>query len=185
MRYAALAAIVAAVAACGSGGGGNNASASNASAGEAAQAGRPLDLEPGSWRSAIEVLAFEQPGGPDPDGRYMRETAETLSARNRCLAPEAVGNGKLHETLSSGPWRGGSCAYSRRSVTTAGVDIAMSCEGMVPGQRLETIVRGTASPRETDVTVETRSRHPRTGAAWLERYRIRSVWLARACGSRS
>ncbi|MEA3017280.1 MAG: hypothetical protein QOI38_2002 [Sphingomonadales bacterium] len=175
MRYAGLAAI-AALAACGGDTGGNNAAAD-----KAADAGRPLDLEPGSWRSEIGVLAIEQPGGPDPDGRFARQMAERLSARNRCWSPEAVQQADLHDTLSSGPWRGGSCVYSRRSVTTAGVDIAMDCEGLAPGHRLQTIVRGTAAPRATDLVIESRSRHPRTGAAWIERYRVRSTWVAPSC----
>jgi hypothetical protein len=176
MRYAGLAAI-AALAARGGDAGGNGAAA-----GKAAEAGRPLDLEAGSWRSEIGVLAIEQPGGPDPEGRFAREMAERLSARTRCWTPEAVRHAQLHETLSAGPWRGGSCVYSRRSVTTAGVDIAMDCEGLAPGHRLQTIVHGTAAPRETDLVIENRSRHPRTGAAWIERYRVRSTWVAPTCG---
>ncbi|MEA3041096.1 MAG: hypothetical protein QOC65_585 [Sphingomonadales bacterium] len=175
MRYAGLAAI-AALAACSGNAGGNEAAA-----GKAAATGRPLDLEPGSWRSEISVLAIEQPGGPDPDGRFARQMAERLSARNRCWSPEAVRQADLHETFSSGPWRGGSCVYGRRSVTTSGVDIAMNCEGLAPGHRLHTSVRGTAAPRETDLVIENRSRHPRTGAAWIERYRVRSIWVAPRC----
>lgn len=178
MRRAGLALISVAVAACGDGvdGGGNEAVPA-----KAAETGRPLDLEPGSWRSRIDVLAFEQPGGPDPDGSFARRTAESLSARNRCLAPDAVRNADLPETLSSGPWQGGNCRYSRRIATTAGVDIAMDCEGMVPGHRIQTSVRGTASPRATDLVIETDTRHPRTGALWVERYRVRSIWLAPDC----
>jgi hypothetical protein len=179
MRYCAIAILAAAAASCSgadSDGGGNNLAAAIA-----VESGRPIDLEPGSWRSQITVLGFEQPGGFDPDGAEARRMAQSLSGRDRCFAPDAIRNADLPETLSSGPWRGGNCRYTRRTVTTAGVDIAMDCEGMAPGHRLQTSVRGTASPRETDLVIENRSRHPTTGAAWLERYRVRSTWQSATC----
>jgi hypothetical protein len=176
MRTTKLIPLLAVVAACGS-----NLAGNNAASDDAAALGRPIDLEGGSWRSEITVLAFEEPGGPDPDGSVARQTAERLSGRNRCFSREAMQNANLPESLSSGPWLGGNCTYSRRLITTTGVDIAMTCEGIVPGHRLETTVRGTATPREANVIIENRSRHPRTGEAWTERYRVRSTWLAATC----
>jgi hypothetical protein len=183
MRYFGIAIAAAAVASCGSGDG-NRVGGDNVAAAKPAESGRPIDLEPGSWRTQIALLEFEQPGGFDPDGADTRQMVESLSGRDRCFAPDAVRNADLPETLSSGPWRGGNCRYSRRAVTTAGVDIAMDCEGMVPGHRLQTSVRGTASPRATDLVIESRSRHPNSGAAWLERYRVRSTWQSASCARR-
>lgn len=175
MGYSRLGLLIAALAACSGDGGGNGASSNSAAAGD------PIDLEAGSWRSEIVVESVEQPGGPDPDGSFARQMARQLSGRDRCMTPDAVGNAVLHETLTSGPWKGGNCRYSRRTVTSAGVEIAMDCEGLAPGHRLQTTARGTASARETDLVIETRSRHPRTGAAWIERYRVRSTWSAPTC----
>ena len=176
MRYASFGLMLLALGGCGGDGAGNEAAAGNAAA-----PGDPVDLEAGNWRSEIVVEAIDEPGGLDPDGSFARQMAQQLSGRNRCMAPDVVRNAVLHETLSSGPWKGGNCVYSRRSVTTTGVDIAMDCEGLGPGHRLQTTVRGSASPRETDVTIENRSRHPRTGAPWVERYRVRSTWTAPNC----
>jgi hypothetical protein len=140
---------------------------------------RPIDLDPGTWRSEIRLV--ESRGMPDWSTQSQNEMLARLSGLDRCMPPEAARNANLHETLTKGPWRGGNCAFSRKSVTDSGVDIAMSCEGMTPTHRLETTVSGTASPKKSDLTIENRSRNPINGAEIYEKYRIVSTWQAPAC----
>jgi hypothetical protein len=182
-RLIVIAALAAGAAACGGDAPGNNAGSVEPAndVGAAAASGRPLDLEPGSWRSEIAVLAYDRPDAPPRLVELGRAEMERLSGRTRCFGPDAVKHSNLPELLSSGPWHGGNCVYTRRTVTTGGVDLAMSCDGLTPGHRYETTIRGTVAPTETDLVIENRSRHLRTGAPWLERYRVRSARIADAC----
>ena len=142
---------------------------------------QPIDLEPGTWRS--EITMVESRGLPallsETPGRMA-----ALSGRDRCMPVEAARNANLHDTLTRGPWRGGDCSFSRRSVTDAGVDIAMNCTGLTESHRLETTVTGTASPRKSDLVIENRSRNPLTGGEMYEKYRVVSTWRSAGCKPR-
>ena len=146
---------------------------------ERAREKRPIDLEPGTWRSEIKVV--ETRGMPEWSTKGQDEMYARLSGLDRCMPPEAARNANLHDTLTRGPWRGGNCVFSRKSVTDAGVDIAMSCEGLAPTHRLETTVSGTASSKKSELVIENRSRNPLSGEEMYEKYRVVSTWQAPAC----
>lgn len=113
--------------------------------------GPPPKRQPGSWSQKVELKKFE---GKDADkARPMLEQQIAMAnSVSLCVTPEVAAAEDLMKNFEKAGGPGGNCTFEKKSVTSAGVDVAGTCKS-ANGKTTKLKASGTLSTTSQDLTM--------------------------------
>lgn len=151
MRYPIMLTFAAALAACGSGS--EDAAGGDTLSNEevAERASEAIRLEPGQYRSTVDLVSIDIPGAPAEVVEMMKRSMSAESSTTEyCLTPEDAEKGYEEMARNSAE---GDCSFSRFDVDGGDIDAEMVCEGGPQGATARMTLSGTGTSTSSDITM--------------------------------
>lgn len=113
--------------------------------------GPPPKRQPGSWSQKIELKKFE---GKDAEKAKagLEQMFAMMSGMTICVTPEMVAKEDPAQNIEKLGGPAGSCTFSKKSVTSAGIDIEGTCKNP-NGKSSKINATGTLSSTSQDMTM--------------------------------
>jgi hypothetical protein len=106
---------------------GEKASESSA-AGSVADSSAPVQRQPGSWSTKIEIIKLEGPDMKGGEKEELQAMMNMMGSVSICLTPEAVAKEDVSKNLEQLGSQGGECKFDKRDISGNRVSFAATCK---------------------------------------------------------
>jgi hypothetical protein len=137
---------------------GSEGAAAGADGGTIAASSKPIDRQPGSWSTKMEVVKMEGPDVKPGDKEQMQAMMGMMSGISVCLTPEAASQEDIAEKLEKLGSSGGECTFGKRDISGNRVMFEAQCKGE-NGGTVNMAADGTNSATRQDITITTNAKN--------------------------
>lgn len=143
---------------------GDKAADEGGTAGAIADTGKPVQRQPGSWSTKMEIIKLEGPDIKAGERDQMQAMMNMMGSVSICLTPEAVAREDITKNLEGMSNQGGECQFDKKDIRGNRVSFAATCKTK-DGGGAKITAEGKNDATSQDITISTRGTKPDGSAA--------------------